>query len=321
MENGISCKKVFSRVGLCYFTLALVATLLQAVLSVVFMDQLSAGGWWPFVISYVPLYGIALPLFLLMMKKLIPDGGGAFGTARLTAGGWVRLFFLSLGITYIGNIFSTVFTQLLGALKQGEVVNPLQSVTQASGLLPTFVFVCLVAPVAEELLFRKLLYDKIGQFGTRVYIPLSAFIFALFHMNFSQILYAFLLGMLFAYIYAGTGKLLYTILLHAAINTVGSVLMPLLVSDPENTTMTAVAGFLVIVLIVVGIVIAVRRRWRFSPETAAPRPAEALPEADGDGPEPAGKPAAPSFGRALCTPGMIAYIALCALMILLVTLA
>lgn len=78
-------------------------------------------------------------------------------------------------------------------------------------------------------MFRKLLYDKIGGYGVRTYVLVGAFLFALFHANLSQLLYAFVLGAVFCYIYAHTGKLRYTILLHVAINTIGTMAAPLFI--------------------------------------------------------------------------------------------
>ena len=46
----------------------------------------------------------------------------------------------------------------------------------------------------------------------------------LFHGNLSQFLYAFLLGTLFGFLYCRTGHLWHAILLHAAVNFVGSIL-------------------------------------------------------------------------------------------------
>ena len=67
-------------------------------------------------------------------------------------------------------------------------------------------------------------------------------------------------------------------------------------------------GILVLVSIAAGAVIAARRRWRFP--GAAP--------ADGREGEGAQRPAH-SVGRALRTPGMLAYTCLCAALILVVT--
>lgn len=150
----------------------------------------------------------------------MPGTPGTAGSAALTAGGWLRWLVLCLGVTYLFNFVSLGITALLGMLKGGAVQNPLALMQMNSSPLATFLFACVLAPVGEEFLFRKLLYDKIGGYGVRTYVLVGAFLFALFHANLSQLLYAFVLGAVFCYIYAHTGKLRYTILLHIAINTI-----------------------------------------------------------------------------------------------------
>lgn len=153
----------------------------------------------------------------------MPGTPGTAGSAALTAGGWLRWLVLCLGVTYLFNFVSLGITALLGMLKGGAVQNPLALMQMNSSPLATFLFACVLAPVGEEFLFRKLLYDKIGGYGVRTYVLVGAFLFALFHANLSQLLYAFVLGAVFCYIYAHTGKLRYTILLHVAINTIGTM--------------------------------------------------------------------------------------------------
>lgn len=237
----------------------------------------------------------------------MPGTPGTAGSAALTAGGWLRWLVLCLGVTYLFNFVSLGITALLGMLKGSAVQNPLALMQMNSSPLATFLFACVLAPVGEEFLFRKLLYDKIGGYGVRTYVLVGAFLFALFHANLSQLLYAFVLGAVFCYIYAHTGKLRYTILLHVAINTIGTMAAPLFIQY-GGIWGTAAVGILVLVSIAAGGVIAARRRWRFP--GAAP--------ADGREGEGAQRPAH-SFGRALRTPGMLAYTGLCAALILVVT--
>lgn len=309
MENQLSAKQRLSRVGLCYLALMLVTQSLQMLAMWLLYDRLADTTWGLWAISYAPLYLIAVPIFLVMMKKLVPDAPGAHGTQTLSVGGWVRWLFLSLGATYLLNLVSTLLTTLLAALKGGAVENPLAMMQQNSSPLVMLFFAGLLAPVGEEYLFRKLLHDKIGCYGERLYILMGGFIFALFHANLSQLLYAFALGAAFCYIYARTGRLRYTVALHIAINIFGSVLMPMLAMS-ESETLIAAAGFLVIALVVVGVILAARGRWKFPP---APR-ADTAPE-ETDAPE----ASAPTFGRALLTPGMIAFTVLCVVLIAIVT--
>ncbi len=330
MEYRLSGKSRISRVGLCYFLLMLLTQTLQMLAAGLLYDSLADTTWGIWAISYVPLYGIAVPVFLLMMKKLAPNAPGRFGTQTLSAGGWVRWAFLSLGATYLLNLVSTLLTSLLAALKGGAVENPLALMQEGSSPLMMLLFAGILAPVGEEYLFRKLLWDKLGSCGERLYILMGGFIFALFHANLSQLLYAFVLGAAFCYIYARTGKLRYTVALHITINIFGSVLMPMLALSGSEAAAGA-AGVLVIVLIIVGVILAARGRWKFPPEPRQGSAAGETPNEQADAPmpqeegpqqeAPAQKEPALTFGRALLAPGMLAYTALCVVLILIVTFA
>ena len=76
----------------------------------------------------------------------------------------------------------------------------------------------------EELLFRKLLLDRVSVFGDRTAILLSGVVFGLAHGNFYQFFYAFGLGSIFAWVYLRTRRIRFSILLHVLINFCGSIL-------------------------------------------------------------------------------------------------
>lgn len=306
MEQNAAAKKQFSRVGLCYFTLMLLTQALQLLGAVLLGEFLQNTTWGLWALSYVPMYGIAVPVFLWMMHKLAPNAPGQSAGQTLSAGGFARWVVISLGATYLLNTVSGVITALLAQLKGGAVNNPLALMQESSSPWMMLLFAGIVAPVGEEFLFRKLLYDKIGGYGEKLYIAMGAFLFALFHANLSQLLYAFVLGAAICYIYARTGKLGYTIALHICINIVGSVLMPLLALHEQ---LVAIAGALVIVLVVAGVVLAARGRWKFPP-----LPSESAAQQDA---QPGAAPL--SFRQALRTPGMLAYTALCVALIVVVT--
>ena len=89
----------------------------------------------------------------------------------------------------------------------------------------------ILAPVIEEFLFRRQIIDRIRVYGERRAILVSAVMFGLFHGNLSQMFYAGVLGLVFGYVYLKTGKLRYSIILHALINFMGSILAPELLSS------------------------------------------------------------------------------------------
>ena len=83
--------------------------------------------------------------------------------------------------------------------------------------------IAVAAPIFEEIVYRKLVIDRLRRYGDLFAVVVSGLIFGLIHGNFSQFFYATLLGFLFALVYLYSGKLRYTIALHIAINFIGSV--------------------------------------------------------------------------------------------------
>ena len=85
------------------------------------------------------------------------------------------------------------------------------------------VFLVILGPIFEEWMFRKQLIDHTRKYGEKTAILLSGLAFGLFHMNLFQFFYAFLLGVMFGYIYMRTSKLRYSTAMHMIINFNGAV--------------------------------------------------------------------------------------------------
>lgn len=78
---------------------------------------------------------------------------------------------------------------------------------------------CLLIPIAEELLYRGVVYKRLRLlFGVMPAIVFSALIFGLMHVNVVQLLYAGILGLLLAFLMERTGRLYAPILGHIAAN-------------------------------------------------------------------------------------------------------
>lgn len=78
---------------------------------------------------------------------------------------------------------------------------------------------CLLIPIAEELLYRGVVYKRLRLLvGVTPAIVLSALLFGLMHVNLVQFLYAGILGLLLAFLLERTGKLYAPILGHIAAN-------------------------------------------------------------------------------------------------------
>lgn len=76
-----------------------------------------------------------------------------------------------------------------------------------------------IAPAAEEIIFRGLVFNRVKkQYGSLYGIVVSSLMFGVFHFNLVQGLYAFIIGMAFAYCYELTGDLKVPVYMHMSIN-------------------------------------------------------------------------------------------------------
>ena len=143
----------------------------------------------------------------------------------------------------------------------------------------------IIAPIFEELIFRKVLMDRIGVYGERLAIIVSAISFGAFHGNFQQFFFTVMAGVGLAIIYAKTKKIIYPIILHF-LNNAYSVLQQYIYEIDflnenklslfygwEITLAEIIISLLVYVLFISGavmLVLAILRGWfsiKNSPDT------------------------------------------------------
>ena len=117
--------------------------------------------------------------------------------------------------------------------------------------------VCLLGPIAEELLFRagvmgRKMQESEGFFpGSRRLIVLSALLFSLVHMNPIQMPGAFFLGLLLGWAYLGSRSLLAPCAIHIFNNSL-AVVIALIYNNPD-VTLTELLGNKTTVAITVAI--------------------------------------------------------------------
>ncbi len=142
----------------------------------------------------------------------------------------IMLQFTALSAFLVLTLTKSFLTSLLGAPLPEEVpvsMTPLGTIT-----------VFLLAPVMEELVFRRAFAEALLPHGERFYVYGSAFSFAILHMvsfagrgapleGLPQTVYTFLLGIIWAHVIVKTGDLGLVILLHILSNVCGQ-LLPLL---------------------------------------------------------------------------------------------
>ena len=202
MEKEI--RRHFSKIGFAYLAGSIVIYAVQFLAAMVgkkFVPGVMADANGSFILLMLTMYGISMP-FMGWLVSRIP--AQKIEERKMTAGQWIIAFLMCYGLMYAGNLIGTALTFGIGMVKGTGVDNPLVSTVMQLNPRVTFIIAVLIAPTAEELLFRKLLTERIVKYGELTAVLAS--------------------GLFLGFIYVKTGKLGYTIGLHMAINFIGSSL-------------------------------------------------------------------------------------------------
>lgn len=226
-----SIRRTFSRCGWGAFALTASGYVLALIVTfiVVLIDPSQTGAV-PFYNKNILLFNEAFIAFatlcgaivLIKMPKKRPE------RTRMSAGSVLAIICICFGVGSIGNIIGNVFLSFWNGLTGQEVTNELAEILASIDPIQMILCTAILAPILEELFFRKLLIDRMLPHGELFAILVSAILFGLFHKNFSQFFYAFALGAVFGYVYCRTGSYLLVTLLHAVFNFVSGVLSALL---------------------------------------------------------------------------------------------
>lgn len=216
-------RRDFSRIGasLCLMVVIwyALATVLEGALYAAVGGKGEAPNWVTYVGSGVPLYLIAMPIAVMLMGKSTVIETRKFD---MKPGLFFKLLLMCLPMMWAGSVFGSMLSMVLS---NGEATDRVADLVMQTNIW-NVVFLVIVGPIFEEWLFRKQLIDHTRKYGEKTAILLSGLAFGLFHMNLFQFFYAFLLGLMFGYVYTRTSKLRYSTAMHMIINFNGGVLAP-----------------------------------------------------------------------------------------------
>lgn len=106
----------------------------------------------------------------------------------------------------------------------------------------------IIIPLAEEMLYRGVIYRRLQNvFNIKVGIVMSAIMFGMVHGNTVQIIYGFIAGLVFAWLYSEFNSLKVPVLAHCVMNLTsifitGSGFLDSLLTDNMNMGVSAVIG-------------------------------------------------------------------------------
>lgn len=214
---------VFSKIGFDYLTMAIVAIIFQIIIvNIIHLTN-------PIVLQDINIitaitsvcnYLLPFPIFYWLMKKIEVQNMEKHTPSIKT---FILYTGIALSLMWVGNTVGLFITGLLSGAIHNNIANPVQNLINNINIWFNLIIISIIAPIFEELFFRKILIDRTIKYGVNVSIVLSAVLFALFHGNLNQFCYALLLGGFLAYVYTQTGNIKYSMILHGIVNFMGSV--------------------------------------------------------------------------------------------------
>lgn len=211
-----------------------IQTVVQTVVLVgemVFLDKSSLDAL-GMIISTVVFTLLTIALFAWQKWALL-------SRAFLQSRPWDILFWCF--IASLGAIIPSVYLQELlpewSDSIQEYIEQTAQTMLEMMNMKGGYAVICLLAPIAEEVVFRGAVLRKLLEWKPEhrwLMIALSALLFSLAHLNPAQFIHPFLIGLLLGWMYERTGSIVPGIIYHWANNTVAYLLVRLY-QDPDVT--------------------------------------------------------------------------------------
>ena len=162
-------RKVLSRLGWAYTVFFLASTAVQYLIAlaaaaapepwqnILWNDNVSM------ILSQASMYLAGFPLCFLVLHRI--PAWHRPGERKIRG---LELFFLAvfcMGFAYIGNLIGSLMASVWDMARGVQSINPVSDVIQTMNPVVMIAATVIVAPVMEELLFRKLLIDRLIPFG------------------------------------------------------------------------------------------------------------------------------------------------------------
>ncbi len=252
-DTDIRGKNILSRLGLGLFFMMVVILLSQILL--IGLLRWIGPEWLNTSLSSVLISAISVTLFGLPVfngvTKTLPDSEKG-EVVKMKVIRFIGYFLMCLSFVFLSNLLGIFINSGIAKLKgDAGFYNPVESILDGNTVYATFAYIVIIAPIIEEIIFRKVLLNKIRRFGDLPAILISGIAFGLFHMNLSQFFYAAVLGFFFAYITLKTNTVVYAIILHMMINLTSMTISLFM----DNIVVLAIIGLSYVLAVITGLII------------------------------------------------------------------
>lgn len=214
------------------------------------------------IISLTPTYLIEVVIILIFCRINKANIKTATGFNKVKPITYLLVFLLCITIHPFINMFGVLTNIFIPGGNEA-----ISSQLLNNGFILNTIFAAILPALVEEFIFRGMLLNTYVQTNRlRASILLSALVFALYHFNLIQGLYAFVLGIIIGLIFVLTDSVLPCMLFHFTFNGISVVKVALLskynnevssLLQTSNASTTHMASIITIASIVIGFIISI----------------------------------------------------------------
>ena len=176
----------------------------------------------------------------------------------MTLGSFMALLSLAMAAQLISQLCNLGLQGLLEALGADMAVwQQMGSVDTSS--IAMFLYVGILAPISEELLFRGVLLRSLASHSKKLAILVSAILFGLFHGNLIQTPYAIVVGLVLGYV-ALEYHVIWAIAIHIFNNLVFAMLLPNVLAFLPMPIVDLILWTVIIAFFVAGLLVLMVKR-------------------------------------------------------------
>lgn len=165
----------------------------------------------------------------------------------------ISYFFIGLTCSYLAAQISSLIVDLLThvGIKSVTPKSLLEYENTPAGILMFIIEVAVFPAIVEEIIFRGVLFGCLREYGEVFAMVASAAVFGLFHGNIEQLVFAFLLGLVLAFVVIKTDSLFIAVLIHFVNNFKSCIIKVLSDNNSLWSQLSVIVGVIILALIVI----------------------------------------------------------------------
>ncbi len=177
---------------------------------------------------------LGIPILMIVFRKNITIINMWETKKKMTLSNFFMLLSVFMAGQLVFNFVGIGIEALLNTLGY-SATQQLEWVSSTSETLSMFLYISIIGPIAEEIIYRGYVMRNLTRYGKHFAIVCSSIIFGIMHANIYQIPFAMVVGLVLGYV-ASEFSLKWAVVLHIVNNCIFSELMGRLVANFPETT-------------------------------------------------------------------------------------